>query len=83
VVNELLMYGGPAMISMLHRYCSLMWYLEQVHHVPGTIISLPKTGDLSDNSKYRGITLPAQRFLQALHQCLELEAHQVCRRATA
>jgi flagellar motor protein MotB len=34
-----------------------MWRLEQVHHVPGTIISLPKTGDLSDASNYRGITL--------------------------
>jgi hypothetical protein len=57
IVNELLMYGGPAMISMLHSYCSLMWHLEQVHHVPGTIISLPKTGDLSDPVNYRGITL--------------------------
>jgi len=34
-----------------------MWHLEQVHHVPGTIISLPKTGDLSDPVNYRGITL--------------------------
>jgi hypothetical protein len=29
VVNELLIYGGPAMISMLHRYCSLMWCLSR------------------------------------------------------
>jgi hypothetical protein len=34
-----------------------MWRLEHVHHVPGTIISLPKTGDLSDTTNYRGITL--------------------------
>ena len=48
MVNELLMYGGSvysAMISMLHSYCSLMWRLEQVRHVPGTIIN------------YRGVTL--------------------------
>ena len=45
------------MCSMLLSYCNLMWQLEQVHQVPGTIINLPKQGDLSDPTNYRGITL--------------------------
>ena len=57
IVNELLKYGGGAMRDMLLSYCNLMWQLEQVHQVPGTIINLPKQGDLSDPTNYRGITL--------------------------
>jgi hypothetical protein len=57
IVNELLKYGGGAMSGMLLSYCNLMWQLEQVHQVPGTIINLPKQGDLSDPTNYRGITL--------------------------
>jgi exonuclease III len=57
IVNELLKYGDTAMTSMLLQYCNLLWDVEQVHQVPGTIISLPKTGDLSDPTNYRGITL--------------------------
>lgn len=57
VANEILKHGGAAMTNMLHAYCTLMWELETVHHVPGFIKNLPKQGDLSDPSNYRGITL--------------------------
>jgi hypothetical protein len=42
---------------MLLQYCSLMWQLEQVHQVPGTVVNMPKKGDLTDPTNYRGITL--------------------------
>lgn len=57
IVNELLKYGGSAVRDMLLQYCSLMWQLEQVHQVPGTIVSMPKKGDLTNPTNYRGITL--------------------------
>jgi len=57
IVNEVLKHGGSHMADMLLQYCSLMWQLERVHHVPGTVISIPKSGDLSDPGNYRGITL--------------------------
>ena len=57
IVNELLKHGGPSMTDMLLAYCNMLWKLETVHHVPGTIINMPKKGDLSYCSNYRGITL--------------------------
>ena len=57
IVNELLKYGGSTVADMLLQYCSLMWQLEQVHQVPGTVVNMPKKGDLTDPTNYRGITL--------------------------
>jgi hypothetical protein len=56
IVNELLKNGGNTAADMLLRYCSLMWQLEQVHQVPGTIVNMPKKGHLTDPSR-RGVTL--------------------------
>jgi hypothetical protein len=33
------------------------WELEQVHQVPGTVVNMPKKGDLTDPTNYRDITL--------------------------
>jgi hypothetical protein len=57
VVNELLKYGGSTAADMLLQYCNLTWQLEQVHQVPGTVVNMPKKGDLTDPTSYRGITL--------------------------
>jgi hypothetical protein len=57
IVNELLKYGGSTAAYMLLQYCNLMWQLEQVHQVPGTVVNMPKKDDLTDPTNYRGITL--------------------------
>jgi hypothetical protein len=38
---------------MLLQYCKLMWELEKVHQVPGTVVNMPKKGDLTDPTNYR------------------------------
>ena len=59
LVGELLKYGGPGMIELLHRLFRVVWLKELVPPKwrEGLIVNLFKKGDKEDPGNYRGITL--------------------------
>ena len=56
---EMLKYGGQQMTMILQIICNTVWTSEKIPEdwKIGTIITLPKKGDLSNRSKLKGITL--------------------------
>jgi hypothetical protein len=59
LVNELLKYGGRALVDMFHRLVTVLWATESVPQQwrSGDIVNIFKKGDKADPGNYRGITL--------------------------
>ena len=59
IVNEMLKYGGPAILDMLAGLVETLWTTEMVpgHWRAGDIVNIFKKGDRKDPGNYRGITL--------------------------
>ena len=56
---EMIKYGGECLIETIQNLCNIIWVKEKVpdEWKIGTIVPLPKKGDLSNCSNWRGITL--------------------------
>jgi hypothetical protein len=59
LVNELLEYGGKALVDMFHRLVTVLWATESVPQQwrSRDIVNIFKKGDKADPGDYRGITL--------------------------
>ena len=59
IVNEMLKFGGPAILDMLAGLVETLWSTEPVpgHWRAGDSVNIFKTGDKKDPGNYRGITL--------------------------
>ncbi len=59
LLNELLKYGGKALVDMFHRLASVLWATESVLQQwrSGNIVNIFKKGDNANPGNYRGITL--------------------------
>ena len=59
IVNEMLKYGGPAILDMLAGLAETLWTTELVpgHWRAGDIVNVFKKGDKKDPGNYNGITL--------------------------
>ena len=59
IVNEMLKYGGPAILDMLAGLVETLWSTELVpgHWRAGDIVNIFKKGDKKDPGNYKGITL--------------------------
>ena len=59
IVNEMLKYGGPAILDMLAGLVEALWTTEMVlgHWRSRDIVNIFRKGDKKDPGNYRGITL--------------------------
>ena len=59
IVNEMLKYGGPAILDMLAGLVETLWTTEMVpgHWRAGDIVNIFKKGDKKDPGNDRGITV--------------------------